>query len=208
MKYFLNSIKKIFLQKKYYICDINQINKINMFDQLLQMATGQIAEQLQGHDEVHEGNHADVVSTTGSSILETLTSQVSGGNMGGLMEMISGSQTSGDSPIVSSIASNVVSNLVQKNGLSAGAASSIAAIAIPMVMNMLNGKVQNAQSSGGLDIASIVGSLAGGGGQQSSGAGGMLGNLVSGFLGGGNNNGGGNATADIVSGLLGNLMKH
>ena len=157
-----------------------------MFDQILKLATSQLGEQFANNPEIPQHQVQDIAQETGNSIFGAITDQISSGNLGAIQEMLSGSQTSSSSPIVNSIASNVVNNLVQKLGLNPSLAQTISAIAVPFVMNMFNSKVSNAQQTSGFDVNSILQSVLNGGQQSSgnSGGGGLLGGLLGGLFGG------------------------
>ncbi len=180
-----------------------------MLEQLIQMATSQLGSQLQDHPELagQDIDLGNVAQTAGTSIFETLASQIGGGNIGGLTEMLSGTDTSADHPVASSMSSNVVESLVQKAGVSPQIASTIASVAIPMIMNMFNKQAGQAQSNG-IDIGGLIsGALSGGG--QSQGGGGLLGGLLGSVLGGGNQqqSGGGGLGAQVLGSVLSQFMK-
>lgn len=178
-----------------------------MLEKLISMATSQLSGQIQDHPELAGQNIdvANVAQTAGSSIFETLASQIGGGNIGGLTEMLSGSETDANNPVAQSMTGNVVESLIQKAGISPAMATTIAGIAIPMVMNMFNKQSSAAQSSG-MDIGGLISGALSGGGQQ-SGGGGLLGGLLSSVLGGGNQQQGGGMGAQVLSSVLGQLMK-
>lgn len=177
-----------------------------MLEQLIGMAVNQLAPQIQNHPELAGQNIdvANVAQTAGSSIFESLASQIGGGNIGGLTEMLSGSDTDANHPVAQDMQGNIVESLIQKSGISPAMASTIAAIAIPMVMNMFNKQAGEAQS-GGMDMGSLIsGALAGGG--NAGGGGGLLGGLLGSVLGGGNQQQGGMG-AQVLTSVLGQLMK-
>lgn len=177
-----------------------------MFDQLLSMATSQLSENMPSHEAL-QGlgvDHQNVASVASSSILQTLMHQVQNGDPGAVQEMLSGNETTFESPAVSKLMPSVTSQLSNQLNLSSGAAQAIAAVAIPLIMNMLNGRVQNAQQ-GGMDIGGMLGGLLGGGNS----GGGMLGSVLGGMMGGGSSASqptGGNMQ-DMLGGLLGNILK-
>ncbi len=182
-----------------------------MFDQILKLATSQLSEQFAGNPEIPQHQVQDIAQETGSSIFGAITDQISSGNLGAVQEMLSGTQTSGSNPIVNSIATSVVNNLVQKFGLNPSLAQTISAIAVPFVMNMFNSKVSNAQQSSGFDVNSVLQSVLSGG-QQSSGnsGGGLLGGLLGGLFGGNKQQQQAPAQAnpqDMLGSILGQFLK-
>lgn len=179
-----------------------------MLEQLIGMATQQLSKQFVENPDVPNDQFDvnQVAQTAGSSIFESIAGQVTSGNIGGLQEMLSGSQTSASSPVVSGIATNVVNSLVQKCGLNPQLAQTVAAAAVPFVLNMFNQQASNAQSSG-MDIGSLITGALSGGGQQ-SGGGGLLGGLLGGILGGNKQNqAGGDLGSQVIGSVLGQLMK-
>lgn len=97
---------------------------------------------------------------TGSSLMEGLQSAVSGGNMGELMNMFSGSDANSltSNPIVKNIIESLTSKLGANVGLDAGTSSNFASNIIPQILSMIMGKAQ----SGDFNITDILGSLTGG----------------------------------------------
>lgn len=175
-----------------------------MLDQLMQLAQTNISQALQGNAQIPSEQHEQIASTAGESIIQTIMQQVGGGDMSGIMEMLNGKDTDANNPVAQSFSNGIIQNLVEKNGLSSGAAQSIATMIIPIAMNMLNGKVSEAQS-GGIDIASVLSNFTGGGNASSNSAN-MVGGLLNNFLGGDKNSASNNAASGITN-LLGNLFK-
>ena len=109
------------------------------------------------------------LKTAGSSTLEVLKNEISGGNISGVMDLFNGkSAVSKSNPIVGSIAKNLVSNLVSKLGISEGIASKVSDIIIPFVISKFSSKdTGEANDSSqllkllGLDGDNILGSLGG-----------------------------------------------
>lgn len=177
-----------------------------MIEQLIQIATQQLGQQFVEHPDVPNDQFDvnQVAKTAGASIFETIAGQISGGNLGGIKEMLSGQETNSTNPLVTSIATNVVDSLIQKSGLNPQLAQTIASVAVPFVLNMFNKQAGAAQSNG-VDIGGLItGALAGGGNQAS---GGLLGGLIGGILGGGNKQQGSDLGSQVLGSVLGQLMK-
>jgi hypothetical protein len=165
-----------------------------MLDQLLKIAQQNlegIAHNIPDASNIEPGKLNGITSQT---IINTIMKQLKGGNADVVREMFSGNTTSDDSSVVNLLKTPVANNLATKLGLSEGAASKLALIAIPIVMNMLNGRVKTAQNNG-LDVSGMLNQLSN---KQS---GGFLNTILS-MFGGGNNN------MKIISQLLNGLMKH
>jgi hypothetical protein len=166
-----------------------------MLDQLLDLAKSHLGEQFHADPEVDNEIAPNAAEAASSSIITTIMDQVKGGNLGAITEMLSGGNTDASHPEVQNLMPNVASNLASQLGIGQDAANGIAGKALPLIMNMLNGKVKSAQNEGGLDVAGLLGQLAGG---AQGGGGGMLSNLVGSVLGG---SGGG--IGSLVGKLLG-----
>jgi len=177
-----------------------------MLDQLIQMATQQLGQQFVENPDIPNDQFDvnNVAKTAGSSIFETIAGQISGGNLSGITEMLSGQQTNTNNPLVSSIATNVVNSLVQKSGLNPQLAQTIASVAVPFVLNMFNKQAGAAQSSG-MDIGGLISGALSGGGSQ--GGGGLLGGLLGGLFGGNKQSGGGDIGSQVLGSVLGQLLK-
>ena len=99
---------------------------------------------LQGH--AQGGGMADIIG---------LLSGKAGGSGGGLM----------DNPVVGGIAQNAIGDLMQKFGLSNGAAGGIVAQVLPGLLGSMISKTSNPNDSS-MDFNSVLGGLMGGGQQQ------------------------------------------
>jgi len=120
-----------------------------------------------------------VSSVTSQTVINTIMQQARKGNVGGLREMLSGSETTSDHLSIERLKGPVATQLQNRLNISGDTAAQLAAMALPVIMNMLNHKVQSAQS-GGLNIHDAIG--------QMSGKGGGLMNVVSGLLNSNRNN--------------------
>ncbi|MFN8437690.1 MAG: DUF937 domain-containing protein [Cytophagales bacterium] len=155
-----------------------------MLEQLLNSEQGNLfdlVKNFQGIDNQHNEAATNIVKDT---IVSSLSNQAKSGDLSGILEMFSGSQTNGINNAASSMSNDIVSNLVSKLGINPSQASGFVQMAMPIIMNMFNNKVQNAKSSG-FDVASLIGQFAGG----NSGSGidaGSVSSLISMFTNGGN----------------------
>jgi len=174
-----------------------------MFDQILKMATAKLGETLTANPDVPNEQVPQLSQEAGNTILNTITEQLKSGNLGGITEMLSGQETTTNSPVVGGITNSVVSNLVEKLGLSPAMAQTVATAAVPMVMNMFNDKVNEKNEEGGVDIASMLSGALSGGQQDGGGLlGGVLGNML-----GGNKQDNKSGGQDVLSAILGNFLK-
>ena len=179
-----------------------------MLDQLIKMATQQLGQEFEKNENIphEEFDYQEAASTVGTSVFETISNQVSSGNLGGLKEMLSGGDTYSDNPVVSNLTTKVINNLSERNGLNPQLATTIASVAVPIVMNMFN-KQANAAQSKGVDIGGLISGALSGGGNQ--GGGGLLGGLLGKVLGheSSGNQSGGSIGGQVLSSVLGQLLK-
>lgn len=151
-----------------------------MLDKLLKLADGPLRKILAGVDKDNAPESAHIVE---ESVLETLKRQVSSGDLSAVKEMFSGKETDPSNPVANNLQGEVSHSLMDKLGIDSKTAMSMAAVAIPFLMNMFNKKVNDAPQKNEDIMSSIADSLKGGDG---SGAGNILGSL----LGGGDGKGG------------------
>ena len=143
------------------------------------------------------------------SVTNGIMGAISGGNVDGILGMLSGAVGGGgglmDNPIFKGIAGNFVGKMTSSLGLESGMAGTISSMVLPMIMSKIGGATQAAgdtdgidagsmMSALGLDAGSLLGGLAGGGG-----AGDLLGKAAS-MLGGAADSG-----KSAGGGLLGKL---
>ena len=163
-----------------------------MFDQLLNIAQenlGGITRNIPGLNDLDSKQVSDVTSQT---VINTILYQAKKGDVNSLKEMLSGSDTGHDNEVINSLKGSVTNQLRNKLNISDQSAQQLAIMALPIIMNMLNGKVRNAQNSG-LDINSQLNSLSGRGG-------GMFNSLLGHF-------GGNNGNTKVINNLLQRLMQ-
>lgn len=180
-----------------------------MFEQLLDLAKNNLGNLINDDNEVPVEQKELAANVASETVINNITNQAKGGNYAGISEMLSGKDTDGNNRVAGNMIPDVVNNLIKKVGLSPEVAQSMAAKAVPSILNMLNSKVSAAKSTGGFDISSILNNL-GGGGNTASGGGGILG-FIKKLLGGSKSNqtansGGGNPMDSItnaIKGLLG-----
>ncbi len=163
-----------------------------MFDQLLNIAQenlGGITRNIPGLNDLDSKQVSDVTSQT---VINTILLQAKKGDVNPLKKMLSGIDTGHDNDIINALKGSVTNQLQNKLNISNQSAQQLAIMALPIIMNMLNGKVRNAQNSG-FDINSEINSMQGKGG-------GML-NYILGLFGGNNGNN------RVINNLLQRLMQ-
>lgn len=111
----------------------------------------------------------DAMQTVLQSVMGGLQNEAQGGNVSGLMGLLSGRGGQGGSlmnnPIVAGIAQNAIGSLMEKFGLSNSAAGNIIAQVLPGVLSSMISKTSNPNDDS-MDFGGIMGSLLGGGQAQ------------------------------------------
>lgn len=146
-----------------------------MLDQLLGLIKENSQQAIVQNPAVPDSQNTEVMQTLLGSITGGLQQQAQAGNIQGLMGLLSGNSGSNaaglmNNPIVASIASNAISSIVQKFGLSNSAAGGIVSSVLPGVIGSLISKVSNPNDSN-FDFNSVLGSLLGGNQSQTGSSG-------------------------------------
>ncbi len=166
-----------------------------MFDQLLNLVKENAGDAIINNPAIPNEKNDEAISHATNGILSGLQSQLTSGNISDVVQLLGGKSDVNNHPVTNAVSQNVASDLMSKFGLSGGAASSIVASLVPIVMGKLIHKTNDpndssidlngvfSQLSGGktqgLDMGNILGSLTGG-----SSAGGGLGNILGSLMGG------------------------
>ena len=138
-----------------------------MLDQLLGLIQDHSQQAIVQNPAVPNEKNGEVMETLLGSITGGLQEQAQSGNIQGIMGLLSGNSgtsTSGlmSNPIVAGIASNAINAIMQKFGMSSGAAGGIVSSVLPGVLGSLISKVSNPGDSS-LDFNGMLGGLLGGG---------------------------------------------
>ena len=145
-----------------------------MLDQLLKIAEKPLKEALAGIDSKKAPQAMKVVK---ESVIDSLKNQVASGNLDIVQEMFSGKETKSTSPIVSALQGDISKNLISKLGIDPSTAMKMATIAIPLLMNLFNKKINDAPQANEDILSSVIDAIRGG-------SGGTLGNILGSILGG------------------------
>ncbi len=169
-------------------------------------------------------NNNDAMQSILQSVMGGLQNEAQGGNLGGLMGLLSGQAGQGgnlmNNPIVSGIAQNAIGGLMEKFGLSNSAAGNIIAQVLPGVIGSMISKTSNPNDNS-MDFGGIMGALLGGQAQQAQQQGGFDFNQIGyamadgkldmndvmrisgSLLGGGGGQQGGGGLGSLLGGLFG-----
>lgn len=193
-----------------------------MLEQLMGLIQDHSQDAIVKNPAIPNQHNNDAMQTILQSVMGGLQNEAQGGNVGGLMGLLSGQAGKGGSlmnnPIVAGIAQNAIGSLMQKFGLSNSAAGNIIAQVLPGMLGSMISKTSNPNDSS-IDFGGIMGSLLGGQAPQAQQQGGFDFNQIGyamadgkldmndvmriggSMLGGGSNAGGGS-----LGGLLGGLF--
>lgn len=112
-----------------------------MIDQLIQQGKEMLGSQLMQNAGLSETQVGMAMDVTKNSVFDGLKNAALGGKMPDLMNLFNGqSAVDQSNPIVADIMGNSVSGLIQKLGLDASKAGTVAQTVIPFVMNKLANK--------------------------------------------------------------------
>ncbi len=169
-----------------------------MLDQLVKLVEQNAGDAIVKNPAIpNQFNNAAIQEVAGS-ILNTLKGQVAQGNLQQVVSMFQGGTSQSalaNNPMVNQMISSVAANFASKFGVSSAQAQSIVSSLLPTVMNQFVKKTNNPKDNSfdltsmmktmsgnnNLDVASIVGQLAGG--NSNSNPLGALGSLAGKFFG-------------------------
>lgn len=163
-----------------------------MLNQLLELASNNLNGISKGIPELTDLDSQQVSSITSKTVVNTILEQAKKGNLGSLKEMLSGNETENGNETVKGLQNSVTNQLQSKLNISGQSAQQLAIMALPIIMNMMNSKVKNAQN-GGFDINSALNNI-------SSKKGGLISSVL-GMLGGKNQN------SKMINNIIQQLVK-
>jgi hypothetical protein len=172
-----------------------------MFEQLMDLIKQNAGEAVINNPAVPNEHNDAVVSEAGNSIIGGLKNMISQGNVQDVVNLF---QHQGGNiaatPAGQQLSGGFIQNLMDKFGLSQGAASGVASNLIPQVLQKLVHKT-NDPSDSSFNIQDIVSHLGGGG---AAGGGFDLQGLIGKFTQGGNTGGnaGGEGILDTIKGVF------
>lgn len=135
-----------------------------MLDSILDGLKGQVATTLVEKTGLDLGQAEQAIPVAKESITDGLTSAISGGNVGGILDMLKGA-TGGDAGglmqnmVYKGIAGNFISKATSALGISEGVATSVSSLALPMILNKIGGAAQQAGDTDEIDQSSVMSAL-------------------------------------------------
>lgn len=148
-----------------------------MIDEIFGNLKTELSGKLNNETDVPSDKMDGIMSVLGDAVKGTAAKEMMGGNLSGVMSLFSDNPNDEQAnQIESKMSSNIVSDLMDKVGISSAQAQNIAAIALPFLIKMITGK-KNESSK---DDSSFLTDLLGGG--DKGGVGGIAKDLLGGFL--------------------------
>ncbi len=133
-----------------------------MLENLINLVKENAGDAIVNNPEIPNEQNDEAIEITGHSIVDTLKNAVSGGDISQLTSLFNGDSSNTEtSQLAGTAKSNVVSNLIEKLGLSPEIAQKVAQTVVPIVMAKLVGKTNNPNDSS-FNIQDILGKLTGG----------------------------------------------
>ncbi len=164
-----------------------------MLDSLIDGIKGQVISTIIEKTGLGANEAEQAIPLAKDSISDGITSAISGGNVGGILDMLKGA-TGGDASslmqnmVYKGIAGNFIGSLTSKLGVPEGMAATVSSLVLPMIMNRIGGAAaQDGDSDDidqgsimnvlGLDTGSLLGKAAGLLGGKDGGLGGAIGGM-------------------------------
>lgn len=152
-----------------------------MLEKLLKMADGPLQDALARSGTNAGPGTASAIEEIFGSLLEK---RAKSGNTEAVKEMFSGRETTPTSPVVNNLKGDLSQGLADRLGIDSKQAMAMAAVALPLLINFFNKKVNDAPQANDDIMSSIVKAI------QGEGNGGGLESIMGSLLGGGNKGGG------------------
>lgn len=141
-----------------------------MFDNLLSLVKEHAGEAIINNPAIPNEKNNEAIGVTTGSIIDTLKSQISGGNLNSVLDMFKGGDPNASS-VGNAIQSHAATELMKKFGIDSAQASSLVSTLIPKVMDQFVNKT-NDPGDNSFDLKSVMNTLGG------DNANGLLGNIT------------------------------
>lgn len=134
-----------------------------MLENLLNLVKEYSGDAIVNNPVIPSEHNDSAISTVSTTIFDSLKSTMSNGGISDITNLFNGSSQTIGSGLTAGITDDVVTNLMNKFGISGDNAKDIAAKIIPKVMGSLVSKTNDPNDSS-FDLSSIMQSLSGGSG--------------------------------------------
>ncbi|MDX2172714.1 MAG: hypothetical protein SFY56_06295 [Bacteroidota bacterium] len=128
-----------------------------MFDNLLNLVKEHAGDAIINNNSIPNEKNDEAIHSTTTSIVNTLKSQVSGGNLNSVMDMFKSGNTT---TVSNSLNTNVAGDLMKKFNLDQSAANNIVSSLLPNVMDSFVKKT-NDPNDKSFDLKDVMSSLGG-----------------------------------------------
>ncbi len=148
-----------------------------MIEELIGNLKTELSGKLKSETDVPSDKMDGIFSVLGDAVKGTAAQELMGGNLSGLMSLFSDKPNDDHANnIESKMSSNIITELMDKVGISSAQAKSIAAIALPFLIKMITNKKNDSSK----DDSSILTDIFGG--STKGGLGGIAKDILGGFL--------------------------
>lgn len=148
-----------------------------MLEELVNLIRQNGQQAVVENDAVPNEHNEAIMQQAQNSIMDGLSGMTKQGQISSLSESVQSGQAE-NNPAVQQISDNFMENIMQKFGINASTAASIASTLIPVVLSkMANGGNQG--GAGGFDLAGLISSVTQGSGGSNTSPGGALGGNLS-----------------------------
>ena len=134
-----------------------------MLENLLNLVKEYSGNAIVNNPAIPNEHNDSAISTVSTTIFDSLKSTMSNGGISDIISLFNGSGQTNGSGLTAGMIGNVVTNLMNKFGISSDHAKDIATQIIPKVMGSLVSKTNDPNDSS-FDLSSIMKSLSSGGG--------------------------------------------
>lgn len=138
-----------------------------MLDSILNFAKEAVANTVDATGNVPEDKKSQTIETATHAVTNGLKENFTLGNMSNVMSLFNGGSSMESNPITNNIMNSVATELIQKVGLPQSVANMISTKAVPLVMKLISGKV-NDPNEKGFNVESLIAMFSGGNGNHAN----------------------------------------
>lgn len=141
-----------------------------MIDSIIKNLAPSVISKLTNDFNLSTDQASEAVETTQSSLVGSITKEVTSGNTDGLLSLLNSGTSGAGSSVFNSLVTNLAGDYAKKLGIPGDNAQKIADFVLPLVINKVSSQIGGNADKG--DLMKLV----------SSGAGGMLKNTLGGLF--------------------------
>ncbi|MGB3618675.1 MAG: hypothetical protein WBA12_11200, partial [Catalinimonas sp.] len=114
-----------------------------MLDSILNTVKGELAGQLTQQTELGPAKAGEAAELAKDNVLAGLTTQLKGGELGGVLDLFKQGSVPSQNPLVQQIAGRYLNDLITKLGLPSGVAQTVSQLAIPFLLDKVLKRTPN-----------------------------------------------------------------